>query len=86
MYIKKVFSNRTIGLQKAIIQDSFSEQSCLHCKGTGIQSFVLPSKSFKNLKAKVSEITVENECESCDHGMIKNKIRIIKKNQISAII
>jgi hypothetical protein len=85
-YRKKMIPNRTIGLQKAIIEDGFSEQTCLECKGTGIRTFSVPATSFRNLKAKLDNVCVENDCNFCDHGVVRNKIRIIKKNRVTAII
>lgn len=85
-YRKKMIPNRTIGLQKAIIEDSFSEQSCLECKGTGVKTFLIPSTSFRNLKAKIENVCVENDCGFCDQGVVRNKIRIIKRNKVTAII
>jgi hypothetical protein len=84
-YKKKAIANRTIGLQRAIIEDSFIEEACNKCDGKGIYKVYLPSASIRNLKSS-GQICLENECTSCTKGVVRSKIRIIRKNKVSAIM
>ena len=82
----KAIPNRTIGLQKKEIQDGVQESDCKCCNGKGVYTVSLPSKAIKNLKVK-SSINVEADCKECEGtGKIKNTIRIIRKNKVTAII
>lgn len=84
-YIKKAIANRTIGLQKATIEDSFSEEVCNKCDGKGVYKVYLPSVSIRNLKTS-GQVCLENECTSCTNGVVRSKIRVIRKNKVSAIV
>lgn len=82
----KAIPNRTIGLQKKEIQDGVQECDCKSCNGKGVYTVSLPSKAIKNLKVK-SSINVETDCKDCEGtGKIKSKIRIIRKNKVTAIL
>lgn len=82
----KAIANRTIGLQKKEIQDGVHESSCLHCKGKGFTTIHLPSKAIRNLKVQ-GTIAVDNDCEECKGtGKVQSKIRIIRKNEVTAIL
>lgn len=83
---KKAIPNRTIGLQTKVITDSFTEETCKTCNGSGKYNVHVPSTSFRNLKGKLGTICIENECTTCTNGVIRTKMRIIRKNNIAAII
>lgn len=82
---KKAIPNRTIGLQTKVITDSFTEEACKTCSGTGKYNVYLPSTSFRNLKGSFKNVCLENECTTCVNGMVRTKMRIIRKNGIAAI-
>lgn len=82
---RKAIPNRTIGLQKAVIEDSFTEEACKTCNGTGTYNLYIPSTSIRNLKGKLGHVTISNEC-TCDKGVIRHKIRVIRKGNIRAIV
>lgn len=82
----KAIPNRTTGLQKKEITDGVHEASCIFCKGKGFNTVQLPATAIRNIKVH-SSISVDNNCEACGgEGKIRNKIRIIRKNKVTAIL
>lgn len=82
----KVIPNRTIGLQKKIIVDSFTESDCKACIGKGSYTVQIPVGSIRNLKAKAQAHSLDIECTQCNAGKVLTKLRVIRKNNISAIV
>jgi hypothetical protein len=82
---KKAIPNRTIGLQSKVITDSFTEEKCQTCNGTGQYEYHIPAISIKNIKNRLGTICVTNDCQ-CDGGVVRTKMRVIRKNNISAIL
>ena len=82
---RKAIPNRTIGLQTKIINDAVKEDKCEKCNGTGKYNIYIPSSSFRNLKSQSSNVCLENDC-TCDNGIVRTKIRVIRKNRVAAII
>jgi hypothetical protein len=82
----KIIDNRTRGLQSAVIEDSFTEEKCKTCLGKGTYNVLIPSNMIRNLKGKIEHVTITNDCTTCEGGVVKSKIRVIRKNKITAII
>lgn len=81
----KVIDNRTRGLQSKVIQDAFTEEQCKTCNGKGTYNLLVPSNMIRNLKGQIGHVTITNDCTSCQGGVVKSKIRVIRKNKITAI-
>jgi DnaJ-class molecular chaperone len=83
----KLIPNRTTGLQKKVIEDKNTSVACVHCNGQGHHKMNVAASAFKNLKVSASTIEFENDCEHCDGtGHVRTQVRIIKRNQITAIV
>jgi hypothetical protein len=82
----KLYPNRTIGLQRKAIEDSFSEADCKTCEGKGSYVIQMRPGSIRNLKGKSGLIALHNDCNNCDHGKVRTKLRIIRKNHLSIIL
>lgn len=83
---KKLIPNRTIGLQTKVITDGITQEQCRVCYGRGKYNVQIPSNVIRNLKGQNGFVTIENDCTSCEGGVVKSKIRIIRKNKVTAII
>ena len=84
--MKKAIPNRTIGLQTKVIQDAFTEEQCKTCNGKGTYNLLVPSNMIRNLKGQIGHVTITNECTGCDKGIVRKKLRVVRKNKITAII
>lgn len=82
----KVISNRTIGLQRKTIEDSFTESDCKVCVGKGFYTVEIPGGAIRNLKAKAGVHLMSIECTQCKSGKVVTKLRVIRRNNISAIL
>jgi hypothetical protein len=83
---KKAIPNRTIGLQTKIISDAFTDEVCKTCNGSGKYKVYFESKSIRNLKNELGHVCLENDCLNCTDGVIRTKIRVIRKNNVRAIL
>lgn len=81
----KIHPNRTIGLQRKTIADGIMEEECKVCNGTGQYNIYIPSTTIRNLKGMVGSVKVTNEC-TCNNGKIHTKMRVIRKNNVTAIL
>jgi hypothetical protein len=82
---RKAIPNRTIGLQTKVIQDCFKDETCKTCNGSGKYKIFIESKTIRNMKNQLGHICLENDC-TCNNGVVRTKMRVIRKNGISAIV
>jgi len=83
---RKAIPNRTIGLQTKIITDGVSNEICKCCNGKGTYNLQIPSNMIRNLKGQNGYVTITNDCNECENGIVKKSIRVIRKNKLTAII
>ena len=84
--MKKAIPNRTIGLQKKVIEDAITEEPCKVCNGKGTYTVQVPSNMIRNLKGQIGYVALMNDCTSCKGGVIHKKLRVVRKNKITAIM
>lgn len=83
---KKAIHNRTIGLQTKVIHDAIRNEACQNCNGTGAFKINIPSLAIKNLRSSSTVICLENKCDQCENGIIRKKLRVIRKSGLAAIV